>query len=170
MYQLQISDLTQNDFRGNFVNYTVYAQDGSSKNYSVAVVYEHENISTNTPLGIPDADLNGIEDTIIISETSLCSNLRISILITGVNAIEYLIVNLTDPDANAYTLYSGGSTGSYLQAIYPEPDPPVTGDLTYWIGKNPTGAWTLKVVETEPSGGGTDGIIESWGISMLLFH
>jgi len=163
----QISDLTVNDFRGT-VNYVVFAEDGSSKEYVVGFAYTYCLMSPNTPLGIPDGDLNGVVDTISFPDLGPCIELSVSIDISGVSSIEFLKVELYDPNIALYVLYDGGFTGHDIAASFP-PSATVSGDLTSWLGQNPAGDWELKVIDTDPSGGGTDGTLNDWGITVEVF-
>jgi hypothetical protein len=162
----QISDLTVNNFYGG-VQYEVFAEDGSNKEYFVVFPYTSCHMSDPpAPIGIPDGDLNGVEDTIVFPSVGPCLELEVSIDISGVSSIDNLTVELTDPNGMVYMLWDGGATGHDLQTSFPEVTVPVTGDLATWIGQDPAGAWTLKVIESEPSGGGTDGTLNDWGISV----
>ena len=74
---------------------------------------------------------------------------------------------MTDPNSDQYVLFDGDHFGVELDTSYPEPTPPVSGDLDTWIGLNPTGNWELKVVDSGYLNNMIDGEIVSWGISIV---
>jgi hypothetical protein len=55
--------------------------------------------------------------------------------------------------------------GMDLKATYPDPDKPLTGDLTKWYGKNPKGKWRIWVVDASYKDNQTDGQLK-WSIGM----
>jgi subtilisin-like proprotein convertase family protein len=122
--------------------------------------------STNTPLAIPDNNPVGVTDTIAVPDIGIAQRLTVSIDISN-SDISGIEVTLSDPNSNSYTLYDGSSSGTQLVTSYPDPTPPVSGDLETWIGQNPQGNWTLRVVDNDYLNNALDGQINSWSVSFL---
>ncbi|MFX1514597.1 MAG: proprotein convertase P-domain-containing protein [Promethearchaeota archaeon] len=165
----QISDITVNDFNDDLISYVVFAEDGSTKTYNVAVMYRKPVVSTDTPVGIPDAFLGGVSSVITMPDLGVCYNLSVfvDILNSDIGTIE---VSLSDPDGVEYTLYDSSLSGTTLITTYPDPSPTVTGDLTTWHGRNPEGMWVLEVVDFGIGPGpGDDGQINSWSVTVDVF-
>jgi subtilisin-like proprotein convertase family protein len=121
--------------------------------------------SPNTPWPIWDNAPPGVTDTLTFPDLGLAQNLIVSVDLSNSN-IAFIEVYLTDPNLNEYTLYYRDSTGTELATSYPYPTPPVSGDLTSWIGQNPQGDWFLKVVDLHFLNNNWDGQVNSWGVSI----
>jgi microcystin-dependent protein/subtilisin-like proprotein convertase family protein len=135
---------------------------------SASVAFEMDGATTSaaTPIGIPDADLNGVTDTITLPDVGVVEAFAVSVHVTGSTDISELRIELTDPLSNVHVLHDSSGTGTELDTSYPTPTPQVSGDLSSWIGQNPSGDWTIKVIDQVPSGGGDDGEITAWSIGL----
>ena len=116
-----------------------------------------------TPIKIEDNNPIGVYDSIVLPDVGTVQKLSVSIKI-GNSDISTLEVVLYDPTNKAFVLHKNSGNGNTLQATYPTPTQPVSGDLAAWNGKNPKGKWLLRVIDTKPTNGGFDGEITSWSV------
>jgi len=128
-----------------------------------AGINSNETVSAATPIGIPDNSPVGIADTIILPDVGNVDTLIVDIDVSN-SDISGIVVELTDPSNTVHTLFNGGSAGVSLVRSYPTPDAQVSGDLTTWLGTNPMGNWTLRVIDSLFLNNGIDGAINDWGI------
>ncbi|MSP92055.1 MAG: hypothetical protein EXR79_09695 [Myxococcales bacterium] len=124
-----------------------------------------DSFSGKTNVLILDNNPDGSSDTIDYPDIGIAQKLVISIDVSNSN-ISKIVVTVEDPDKVVYVLYGGASSGGTLVTSYPDPTKPVSGDLTTWVGKNPKGKWTLKVVDSAFKTNTTDGAINKWTISV----
>jgi len=123
-------------------------------------------LSANTPIPIPDNSPPGVEDVLVFPDVGVALDISVSLHLTN-SDLNFVSVTLTDPNSDQYVLFDGDHFGVELDTSYPEPTPPVSGDLDTWIGLNPTGNWELKVVDSGYLNNMIDGEIVSWGISIV---
>lgn len=114
---------------------------------------------------IPDDNANGVSDVIDFPDVGVAESLTVSVNLTN-SDMSTITVTLTDPKGISYLLYNQDGPGTEFATTYPAPTPTQTGDLTSWIGQNPAGAWTLKVVDDGFKDNTLDGQINSWSISI----
>ncbi len=125
-----------------------------------------EVVPSAAPFDVKDNDPTGSSNGLInVPDLGLATSLTITVNLTSKDA-SGLIVRLYDPANTEYVLYDKSATGTTLKLVSPSPNKPVTGDLTTWIGKNPKGNWQLAVADTKANGGGIDGQVTNWSISM----
>lgn len=116
-------------------------------------------------VAIPDNNPVGVAAPLTFPDIGVAQALTVNVDITN-SDLTKVKVSVFDPNNQEYVLFSGGSAGTGLKTSYPTPTKPVSGDLTSWVGKNPKGAWYLKVVDTGFLNNTTDGKINSWGITI----
>jgi subtilisin-like proprotein convertase family protein len=121
--------------------------------------------STAAPIDILDNNPLGITDNIVVPDRGIASELAVSVHLTN-SDLTTILVELTDPNAVTYTLFAGGAAGTVLNTSFPTPTPPVSGDLTTWIGQNPAGTWELKIVDSGFLNNTTDGQLLDWSIDL----
>lgn len=117
------------------------------------------------PVAIPDNNPLGIGDEIEVPDAGTAQTLTVTVDIANSDISELRVV-VFDPDNVEYTLYNKGEEGEGLQATYPDPDVPVSGDLTTWVGENPQGTWRIQVFDTGFLDNDFDGQITSWSIQV----
>jgi subtilisin-like proprotein convertase family protein len=123
--------------------------------------------SATVPVTILDNNPIGIEDSIVFPDIGPAESISVHVTLTN-SDLSTVTVFLTDPSANSYTLFNGanggaGATG--LNTSFPDPTAPESGDLTTWVGQNPAGTWTLKVVDSGFLNNASDGSIIAWSVS-----
>ena len=121
--------------------------------------------SDSTPVPISDNNPIGTVNEILVPDIGVITKLTVSIKLSN-SDLSGVQVLLYDPLNNEYVLHSA-KAGKLLEATYPDPDAPVSGNLGQWAGKNPTGKWRLRVIDTKASGANEDGAIEAWSINLL---
>ena len=119
---------------------------------------------------IKDGFLFGVADSLQFPDIGIAQKLNVSVHITNTN-IQFLTISVFDPAGVEHLLHDGDKKGSgtLLKTSYPNPTPQLTKDLTTWVGKNPMGEWTLKVVDTgspNPAKTGLDGKIVAWSVDI----
>jgi subtilisin-like proprotein convertase family protein len=118
---------------------------------------QHENIA------ILDGVLAGVSDDLVLTDMGIASKILVSVHITNPD-VSTIRIELTAPDSKFYVLkdYGSGSGTDYANS-WPVPTLPVSGDLSYWSGRNPQGMWRLHVIDNVYSGG-SDGNVVAWSI------
>lgn len=123
-------------------------------------------VANAAPVDIADNWPDGSGDTITIGDVGLVQSLSVSLDLAN-SDVATVTVTLTDPAGVVYTLWDKTSgTGKTIIKTWPTPDKPVSGDLATWVGKNPKGAWKIKVIDAGVLNNKTDGKINSWSISL----
>ncbi len=123
-----------------------------------------ESFEGNTK-SIPDNNPGGVLDEIIVPDVGIVQEITVSIDITNAD-ISGLVVTLFDPLNNQYLLHDKTGEGAYLEATFPDPDETVSGDLNSWVDMNAKGTWRLIVADWQDNGGGFDGAINSWSVTI----
>jgi subtilisin-like proprotein convertase family protein len=131
---------------------------------SLTGIGDHVACSSAAPYAIPDNTPVGVADTIVFPSLGVVDDLFVSVDLSN-SDITGLTVTLTDPDLVVHTLFAGGSSGTSLDTSWPAPTPLVSGDLAGWSGRDPAGAWTLRVIDTLFLNNGLDGQVNSWCVS-----
>ena len=124
--------------------------------------FVHSTASTKA-LPIQDNSPVGTSAELTFPDVGLAKKLTIAAHITNSN-IGQLTIELYDPNNKKYVLKKGGPAGKVLKASWPDPDKPISGDLTVWVGKNPKGKWRLRVIDGAFLNNGKDGAIVSWSV------
>ncbi|MSP92235.1 MAG: hypothetical protein EXR79_10610, partial [Myxococcales bacterium] len=124
-----------------------------------------DSVAGKTNIPILDNNPGGSLDAIDFPDIGIAQKLTIVVDIANSNVAK-LAVYIEDPNKQSYTLYAGASAGGTLVTSYPDPTKPVSGDLLSWLGKNPKGKWTLKVVDSEFMNNAADGAINKWSINL----
>jgi subtilisin-like proprotein convertase family protein len=122
-----------------------------------------ETFASAAPVDIPDHNDGGVKSGIQVADVGLVQSLEISVDIAN-SDLKTLTVTLADPAGGQHVLFDKGKAGDALKATYPKPDPPVSGDLGAWAGKNPKGPWTLLVVDSGFLNNKTDGQVKAWSV------
>jgi subtilisin-like proprotein convertase family protein len=117
-------------------------------------------------LAIPDNNPIGGFSEIVVGDVGLAQKLTVSLELTN-SDISTVQVWLYDSANQEYVLYNkGGKKGDGIKTAYPDPTTTISGDLTYWTGKNPKGTWRLKVVDTSFLNNTTDGQVVKWSVNL----
>jgi len=119
--------------------------------------------SSSTP--IPDHDPGGVEDSLVFPDVGNAETISVSLRIEN-SDLSTITVTLMAPNNDVYVLLDGSTGGTGFSSSFPTPTATISGDLTTWIGQNPTGTWTLKVVDSGYLNNTTDGEITAWSISI----
>jgi subtilisin-like proprotein convertase family protein len=122
-------------------------------------------IGSKAAVPIPDNNPLGATDTIVMPDIGVAQKLTISVNVSN-SDVSNLQFSVTDPNGATFLLYTGGSTGAQINTTYPDPTAPVSGDLGFWIGKNPKGNWKIKVVDSGYLNNATDGQLNKWSINL----
>ncbi len=121
--------------------------------------------SDKTPVAIKDNDPTGTPDVIMVPDVGIAQKLSVSVKMTN-SDLKTVEIQLFGPDNAKVILYSKSKTGKALDMTWPAPDKTVSGDLGAWVGKNPKGKWSLKVIDTGFTNNQTDGAVTAWSISV----
>jgi subtilisin-like proprotein convertase family protein len=117
-------------------------------------------------LPIPDNNPIGGFSEIVVGDVGLAQKLTVSLELTN-SDISTVAVTLYDSANQEYVLYNnGGKKGEGIKTAYPDPTSTISGDLTYWVGKNPKGTWRLKVVDAAFLNNTTDGQVVKWSVNL----
>jgi hypothetical protein len=114
-------------------------------------------------VAIPDNNPVGISSELVIPDKGVTDAVAVVIDLknTDISAVE---VFLYDPTGVQYVLYSkSGKKGESLKVTYPDPTKPVSGNLAGWAGKNPAGAWRIRVVDKAFLNNTVDGTV-TWSV------
>ena len=117
-------------------------------------------------LPIPDNNPIGGFSEIVVGDVGLAQKLTVSLELTN-SDLSTVQVWLYDAANQEYVVYNkGGKKGDGINTSYPDPTKTISGDLTYWAGKNPKGTWRLKVVDTAFLNNTTDGQVVKWSVNL----
>lgn len=107
-----------------------------------------------TPVAIPDNDVNGVTSTIEINDPLQVFGVNASLDISH-TWIGDLVVSLTSPAGTQAVLHngSGGSADDIVQSY----------DLSVFDGEMATGVWTLAITD---NAAGDNGTLNSWGFTL----
>jgi subtilisin-like proprotein convertase family protein len=122
--------------------------------------------ASTVAMAIPDNNPIGAYTEIDVGDVGLAQKLTVSLELAN-SDISGVQVWLYDSANQEYVLYNkGGKKGEGIKTSYPDPTKTVSGDLTYWVGKNPKGKWRLKVVDTAFLNNTTDGQVVKWSVNL----
>jgi len=125
----------------------------------------NESFTGTDGMAIQDNNPGGVLDEVEVPDVGIVQIITVSVDLTNAD-IGGLNVTLFDPLNQSYVLHDKTGAGAYLKATYPDPDAPVSGDITTWVGKNAKGKWRLVVSDWVDNGGGNDGAINSWSVNI----
>ena len=116
---------------------------------------------------IKDGFLFGVADNLTFPDIGIAQKLNLSVHLQN-SDISTITVSAFDPAGVEHVLYDKGAKGIELKTSFPNPTKQVSKDLTTWVGKNPKGVWTLKVVDSGPQANGKldDGKIVNWSVDV----
>ena len=120
---------------------------------------------STAPVPIPDDNGLGVTDVIAFPDVGLAESLTVSLNMSN-SDMASITVTLTDPEGATYVLYAENGPGTEYATSFPTPTATLTGDLTTWVGKNPTGDWTLHVLDDGFKDNGIDGQVNTWSVSI----
>lgn len=121
--------------------------------------------SNDVAVPIPDNNPIGVASIINVPDIGLVESLTVKIHVTN-SDLSQVTVQLFDPGNVKYVLFEKGAKGTKLEATFPVPSKPVSGDLASWKGKNPKGKWMLRAIDQGFLNNGADGAIQSWSIEL----
>ncbi len=122
--------------------------------------------ASSAALPIPDNNPIGGFSEIVVGDVGLAQKLTVSLELTN-SDLSTVQVWLYDAANQEYVVYNkGGKKGDGINTSYPDPTKTISGDLTYWAGKNPKGTWRLKVVDTAFLNNTTDGQVVKWSVNL----
>jgi len=127
--------------------------------------FTDETVSPNVPVPIPDNNPIGVADTLDFPDIGVAEKLWVKVDIETSNTNQ-IRVYLYDPLNREYLLHDRSGNAQTLKTSYPDPTPTVQGDLTAWVGQNPTGTWRIKVIDTQYLNNQYDGRIKSWSVAI----
>ena len=117
-------------------------------------------------LPIPDNNPIGGFSEIVVGDVGVAQKLSVSLELTN-SDLSTVQVWLYDSANQEYVIYNkGGKKGDSIKTVYPDETKTISGDLTYWAGKNPKGTWRLKVVDTSFLNNTTDGQVVKWSVNL----
>jgi subtilisin-like proprotein convertase family protein len=117
-------------------------------------------------LAIPDNNPIGGFSEIVVGDVGLAQKLTVSLELTN-SDVTTVQVSLYDAANQQYVLWDkGGKKGDGIKTAYPDPTKTISGDLTYWTGKNPKGTWRLQVIDTSFLNNTTDGQVVKWSVNL----
>ena len=145
---------------------TATPDDGEASGPSSSVSVEiggclESTCSNSVPYDIPDNHPIGVTDTVTVPYQGITQSISVSVTLTN-SDIAWLYVDLEDPNGATYRLHNRTGAGTSLNTSYPVPTPTATGDLTTWIGDDPSGDWSLTVYDGSFNGNGLDGAVTDW--------
>ncbi len=123
-------------------------------------------VSSTTPVKIPDYNPKGVSDTITWPDYGTAQGINITVDIANSDVSKFFKVLVKSPDGVSYTLYDSTGSGNTLKTAFSDKSKIAVGSLGDWVGKNPKGVWTLTVVDNNFSGGGNDGQLNSWSLTV----
>lgn len=134
--------------------------------------------SSDTPLDIPDGDLDGVNSTISITTPSQIEDVNVTLNITHSWDAD-IDVYLESPSGTriALTLDNGGTGDNYIDTVFDDDaadpigsgTPPFTGtfqpteSLAAFNGESSGGIWTLNAIDDEAILSGT---LDSWSLEI----
>jgi subtilisin-like proprotein convertase family protein len=122
--------------------------------------------AAQTKLAIPDNNPIGGFSEIDVGDVGLAQKLTVSLELTN-SDVTNVQVSLFDSANQQYVLWNkGGKKGDGIKTAYPDPTKTISGDLSYWVGKNPKGKWRLQVIDTAFLNNTTDGEVVAWSINL----
>ena len=122
--------------------------------------------SSSAALPIPDNNPIGGFSEIVVGDVGLAQKLTVSIEVAN-SDVTNLQISLFDAANQQYVLWNkGGKKGDGIKTAYPDPTKTISGDLTYWAGKNPKGTWYLQVIDVKFLNNTTDGQLTAWSINV----
>ena len=117
-------------------------------------------------IAIQDGFLFGVADNLTFPDIGVAQKLNVSVHLQN-SDVSFITVSVFDPAGTEHLLYDKGAKGTEIKTSYPNPTKQVAKDLGVWVGKNPKGTWTLKVVDSgAPTGVATDGKIVAWSVDI----
>lgn len=134
------------------------------------------------PVPIPDNNPGGVVVFLNFPDIGVAEKLDVTVDLDNSDPTN-LAVWLTDPDGVNYALYCGeaypsgadpelagatcdGTATAGVTGSWPDPAPSLTGDLTSWVGRNPTGQWTLSVKDSGFLNNADDGAVLAFTIDI----
>lgn len=138
----------------------------------------------NIPVNVNDNNPKGTESVITLNNVGKVDKLTVTVgidITAGTSGIAALRVCLIAPGgkipanegfandfctgANQYLLHNKTGAGKKLLSTWPSPAKEVSGNIAEWIGKDPSGKWTLQVVDTNFDTNGVVGAINKFTFS-----
>ena len=118
------------------------------------------------PIDIKDNFPPGVVSTITFPDVGSAEALTISINL-GNSDLSGVRASLSDPAFNEYVLFDFGQlAGTQFATTYPVNATPKSGNLGYWVGRNPKGPWTLTIVDNKFKDQGLDGKVNLWSVAI----
>ncbi len=114
---------------------------------------------------IPDNNPGGASVTIDVPDRGIAQALVVSADV-ATSSTGQIAVSVTDPKGKTHVLHSKSGSAKSLKGSWPKPNKLVSGDLGAWVGQNPKGKWTLKVVDNKFLNNKTDGAINSFAVTV----
>ncbi len=138
----------------------------------------------NAPVNINDNNPKGSQSVITLKNVGKVDKLTVTVglsVTSGNSGIDKLKVCLIAPGGaipnnagfnktyctgkNQYLLHDLSGAGKKLLSTWPSPTKEVNGNIAEWIGKDPSGNWTVQVVDTNFDTNKVIGKIEKFQIS-----
>lgn len=122
------------------------------------------NASRTPNLPIPDRDIAGISDRLIVSRRGRIQNIQVTVDI-GHSWIGDLVVRLVSPSGVRTTLHN--RTGNNISNLVKTFDITSTPQLSNIVGTDISGVWALEVVDLAAEDEGT---LKQWGIDATVLE
>ncbi|MSP92067.1 MAG: hypothetical protein EXR79_09755 [Myxococcales bacterium] len=119
--------------------------------------------AAGVPIDIPDNSPSAAELTIDVPDIGTAQGLAVHVALAN-SDIGKILVTLKDPAGKVHTLCGGCGTGPGLDTVFPDKTAVAVGDIAAWAGKNPKGAWTLKVEDKAFLDNKSDGQIKAFEV------
>ncbi len=123
----------------------------ASSNGVISNVFKDAFSAPTKDIAIPDNTGSSATSEIVVPDLGLARDLTIQVKVAN-SDLAGLSIKLLPPDdkAKGWTLCDpcGKTDEKTLDSTWSVKAPPPVGDIQKWIGGNPKGAWTLKVLDT----------------------
>ena len=116
-------------------------------------------------IAIPDNYPPGLTVNLDVGDVGIAEAVRVRVALSSSDT-STVKLSLTDPNGVVYVLFDGDGEDGEIDGTWPEPDALVSGDLGTWVGQNPSGTWSLTVVDSGFLNNGQDGEISHWSITV----
>ncbi len=124
-----------------------------------------EGVGSSKAIDIADALPAGVSDALAVPDYGVAQSVSVAVELTN-SDISKVRITLYDPTGAAYKVYDQGGSGTSLKGTWPSPNALVSGDLSTWVGKNPSGTWSINVADLTGTTGKLDGQLVSWSIKV----
>ncbi|MFT5454915.1 MAG: subtilisin-like proprotein convertase family protein [Myxococcota bacterium] len=123
---------------------------------------QFESVSVGGGEAIPDNNPVGVRSPLVVPDVGVAEWLSVSATVEN-SDLAGVTIKLHAPDGTVYGLFES-EEGTLLVRTWPDPSPPLSGDLTEWVGRNPAGTWELEVIDELFLDNTFDGTVVEWSV------